>query len=365
MAQTGYSISIESPIGWKDYEIIDSGNGYKLERFGEFIMSRPEPKALWNKSLSDAQWRKMAHTVFHPGAGFGKAGKEDVGTWEMLKKMPDSWFIEYKGKDRIASEWSSLRHGTPAPEVAGSCEAGGLFMKMRLGLTSFKHVGVFPEQASNWEWIYNRTQMLCNALQISQQKQQNTEKEHNRDKNNTSEKKIRVLNLFAYTGGASLAARCAGAEVTHVDSVKQVVNWAKENMALSSLDNIRWIVDDALKFVKREIRRGNIYNGLILDPPAYGHGPNGEKWKLDELLFEMLTECSKIIAKEHSFVVLNLYSNGYSALLAHTLLKKAFGDFGKNSRSESATRYECGELVLEDSFRKVIPLSVFARMFNP
>ncbi|MBQ6311531.1 MAG: class I SAM-dependent methyltransferase [Bacteroidales bacterium] len=320
MAQTDHNISIESPAGWKDYEIIDSGDGYKLERFGNFILSRPEPKALWSKSLSDAEWRKAAHTVFHPGAGFGKAGKEDVGTWEMLKKMPDRWYIEYKGKDRMASEWSSARHGIP--------EESGLYLKLRLGLTSFKHVGVFPEQASNWEWIYSHTR-----------------------------KGYKVLNLFAYTGAASLAAKCAGAEVTHVDSVKQVVNWAKENMGLSSLDNIRWIVDDALKFVKREIRRGNVYNGLILDPPAYGHGPDGERWKLDELLFEMLEECSKIVAKENSFVVLNLYSNGYSSLLADTLLKKAFGE-------QAGREYSCGELVLEDSFKKVIPLSVFARMLS-
>ena len=320
MAQTEHNISIESPAGWKDYEIIDSGDGYKLERFGNFILSRPEPKALWSKSLSDAEWKKAAHTVFHPGAGFGKAGKEDVGTWEMLKKMPDRWFIEYKGKDRLASEWSSARHGIP--------ENAGLYLKLRLGLTSFKHVGVFPEQASNWEWIYSHTR-----------------------------KGYKVLNLFAYTGAASLAAKCAGAEVTHLDSVKQVVNWAKENMELSSLDNIRWIVDDALKFVKREIRRGNVYNGLILDPPAYGHGPDGERWKLDELLFEMLEECSKIVAKENSFVVLNLYSNGYSALLADTLLRKAFGE-------QAGREYSCGELVLEDSFKKVIPLSVFARMLS-
>lgn len=334
MAQTEHNISIESPAGWKDYEIIDSGDGYKLERFGNFILSRPEPKALWSKSLSDEEWRKAAHTIFHPGAGFGKAGKEDVGTWEMLKKMPDRWFIEYKGKDRLASEWSSRRHGIPAPGTAGSSESGGLYLKMRLGLTSFKHVGVFPEQASNWEWIYSHTR-----------------------------KGFKVLNLFAYTGGATLAAKCAGAEVTHVDSVKQVVNWAKENMALSSLDNIRWIVDDALKFVKREIRRGNVYNGLILDPPAYGHGPDGERWKLDELLFEMLEECSKIVSKDHSFVVLNLYSNGYSALLADTLLKKAFGDLEKEARSSA--QYESGELALEDRFGKVMPLSVFTRRFIP
>ncbi len=458
MAQTNHNILIESPGDWKDYEIIDSGDGMKLERFGDFILSRPEPKALWSKSLSDSEWRKMAHTVFHPGAGFGKAGKEDVGTWEMLKKMPDRWFIEYKGKDRRAEEWSAFRHGVSMARCidggqktgdllrgqktgdlqmeqktgdlqmgqnssnllrgqrAGDLQTGqnssnllrgqnlgGLYMKMRLGLTSFKHVGVFPEQASNWEWIYAHTQMLCNSLYVGSLKANEVggrnfgsdvvsqASGHFGKKNGISEKP-KILNLFAYTGGASLAAKCAGAEVTHVDSVKQVVNWAKENMTSSGLDNIRWIVDDALKFVKREIRRGNIYNGLILDPPAYGHGPDGERWKLDELLFEMLEECSKIVSKEHSFVVLNLYSNGYSALLADTLLKKAFGGGdpalladtllkkafgGGDSASEQnksgmnvslkdgvGREYTCGELVLEDKFRKVIPLSVFARMFT-
>ncbi len=340
MENQNHNISIESPSGWKDYEIIDSGEGYKLERFGSFILSRPEPKALWTKSLPESKWREMAHTVFHPGAGFGKAGKEDVGTWEMLKKMPESWTIEYKGKDKKAAEWGEFRHGTSSNS--------GLYIKLRLGLTSFKHVGVFPEQASNWDWIYDTVR----ALRVQQAK-------------SGEPKPFKVLNLFAYTGAASLAARCAGAEVTHVDSVKQVVNWAKENMALSNLENIRWIVDDALKFVKREIRRGNTYNGLILDPPAYGHGPDGERWKLDELLFEMLTECSKIVAKEHSFVVLNLYSNGYSALLAETILKKAFNALPSNaSKTEVSNQpgFECGELVLKDSFGKVIPLSVFARM---
>lgn len=346
MERENHNISIESPSGWKDYEIIDSGEGYKLERFGSFILSRPEPKALWTKSLSEAKWREMAHTVFHPGAGFGKAGKEDVGTWEMLKKMPEGWTIEYKGKERQAAEWSQMRHGR--------FSNNGLYIKLRLGLTSFKHVGVFPEQASNWDWIYDTVR----TLKMKQDRQQ---------PDGAEAKPFKVLNLFAYTGAASLAARCAGAEVTHVDSVKQVVNWAKENMTLSNLENIRWIIDDALKFVKREIRRGNNYNGLILDPPAYGHGPDGERWKLDELLFEMLTECSKIVAKENSFVVLNLYSNGYSALLAETILKKAFNALPSNaSKTEGSAQpaFECGELALKDSFGKVIPLSVFARMVN-
>ena len=302
------TIGIESPLDWEDYEIVDSGDGYKLERFGSYYLIRPEPKALWTKSLSDKEWHALAHTLFKPGAGFSKAGKEDSGTWELLKKMPERWFVNYADND-------------------------GLKLRLRLSLTSFKHVGVFPEQAPNWNWIYNQTKKIGENLP---------------QKTNP-----KILNIFAYTGGATLAARAAGGEVTHVDSVKQVVNWGKENMQESQMDNIRWIIDDALKFVKREGRRGNLYNGLILDPPAYGHGPNGEKWKLDELLFELLRDCEKIVAKEHAFVVLNLYSNGYSALLAKSALKKSFGNRGI---------YSCGELVLKDKFEKIIPLSVYARL---
>lgn len=340
-------IIVENPHCWKDYEIIDSGDGYKLERFGTYVLARPEPKALWSKSLPDSEWEKLAYTQFVPGAGFGKQGKEDSGTWEKLKKMPEQWTIEYSNTERIASEWSEKRHGFARGSdgsVGNEAKLDGLHMKLRLGLTSFKHVGVFPEQAPNWDWIYARTKMLVDKLSVNKM---DTKPIGNNDGG------IKILNLFAYTGAASLAARAAGADVTHLDSVKQVVAWAKENMELSGLDNIRWIIDDALKFVKREARRGNLYDGMILDPPAYGHGPEGERWKLDELLFDMLSECAKIVAPKNAFVVLNLYSNGYSALLANTLLNKAFGGEGK---------FSCGELVLKDKFEKIIPLSVYSRM---
>lgn len=296
---------IEQPSAdWKDYELIDSGDFQKLERFGPYIMMRPEPKALWNKSLSDSEWQRMAHTAFIPGAGFGKAGKEDSGSWKMLKKMREQWSIQYDP----------------------------LGFKLRLGLTSFKHVGVFPEQASNWDFIDRNVRELAEALPTPP----------------------KVLNLFAYTGAASIAARQAGAEVTHLDSVKQVVTWARENMEMSGLDGIRWILEDAMKFVKREVRRGNKYNGLILDPPAYGHGPDGEKWKLDECLYELLTNCAQILAPKDSFMVLNLYSNGYSAVLADTLVRCAFGNDFKS--------LDYGELVLRDRFGKAMPLSVFSRL---
>lgn len=320
---------LQSPQNWKDYELIDSGDFEKLERFGSYILARPEPKALWNKSLPDKEWNSMAHTRFTTGAGFGRSGKEDSGSWSMLKKMPEQWNIRYN----------------PGADVPG------LDFNLRLGLTSFKHVGVFPEQAPNWNFIYRQSRLLAEA---------------------SGEKGIRpkVLNLFAYTGAASLAARMAGADTTHLDSVRQVVTWAKGNMEMSGLDNIRWVVEDALKFVKREAKRGNLYNGLILDPPAYGHGPDGEKWKLDELLFELLTECAKILAPRDAFMVLNLYSNGYSALLADTAVKSAFGLLdGKSAVSGGGdvikgNKLTFGELVLRDGFGKAIPLSVFSRLIR-
>ena len=295
---------------WKDYALVDSGDGQKLEKFGDSTLIRPEPKALWKKSLPDSEWTKLAHTRFRPGAGFGRAGKEDSGTWERLKKSSDQWYISY-----------------PLP---GS---GGKAFSLRLGLTSFKHVGVFPEQAPNWDYIYS------NTLQIAE----------------TLGRKPRILNLFAYTGAASLAALSAGAEVTHLDSVKQVVTWARGNMESSSLDGIRWIVEDAMKFVKRQQRRGSLFDGIIMDPPAYGHGPDGEKWKLDECLFEMLQSVNSILSPKDSFLVLNLYSNGFSPLMGKTVLEQAFS-------LKAGVDISAGELALNDSFGKALPLSVVVRL---
>ena len=295
-----------NPQNWKDYELLDSGRGAKLERFGEYILARPEPKALWDKSLSDAEWNRLAHTRFTPGAGFGKAGKEDSGTWERLRNMPDQWWIRYSGGPRFS---------------------------LRLGLTSFKHVGVFPEQAPNWDYIFSQTSDIA-------------AKTGSRPK---------VLNLFAYTGAASLAAKCAGADVTHLDSVRQVVTWARGNQDRSGLQDIRWVVEDAMKFAGREARRGNVYQGIILDPPAYGHGPDGEKWKLDECLFEMMRTVGKILDPANGFLVLNLYSNGFSAILGETVVRQAFG-------LPSDVTLDSGELVLRDKFGKNLPLSIFVRM---
>ena len=209
---------------------------------------------------------------------------------------------------------------------------------------------MFPEQAANWEYIFRETARLgrinkANGLPAP-----------------------KVLNLFAYTGAASLAAKAAGADVTHLDSVRQVVTWARENMERSGLDGVRWVVEDALKFAKREAKRGNRYQGIILDPPAYGHGPDGEKWKLDELLFDLLRNVAQILSPRDSFMVLNLYSNGYSAMLGETTVREAFGlkpDPGflpVPGHDGNYLSLESGELALRDPFGKILPLSIFVRL---
>ena len=283
-----------------DYELIDSGNFEKLERFGAYITRRPEPQAIWNKSLGEDEWRRLADASFLRSSS---SKNDERGEWHTKSHMPDRWSVEYGYK--------------------------GMNLKMRLALTSFKHVGIFPEQAANWNFIYDRTTEL-----IEQGVQP------------------KVLNLFAYTGGATLAARAAGADVTHVDSVKQVVTWSRENMEQSKLEGVRWIVEDAMKFVRREVRRGNRYDGIILDPPAYGRGANGEKWVLEEHIGEMLECCAALLNEEHGFLVLNLYSMGLSALLARTALRQAFGPTGHE---------EFGELYFGDRFEKELPLGTFCR----
>ena len=322
----GRELLLESPLCWPDYELLDSGEFEKLERFGDYILCRPEPKALWSKSLSQREWDSVVNMKFVPGAGFGKAGKEDSGSWKMVRKMPEQWRIRY-------------RKSLPGAANALPGAAKPLDLTLRLGLTSFKHVGVFPEQAPNWDFIYSQTSRLAERFKGGEAP--------------------KVLNLFAYTGAASLAAKAAGADVTHLDSVRQVVSWARNNMELSGLDNVRWVVEDAMKFVKREAKRGKRYNGIILDPPAYGHGPNGETWKLDELLYELLSGVAAILEPKDAFMVLNLYSNGYSAMLANTVVRSAMGLL---EGSAGSAIIASGELLLKDSFGKAMPLSVFTRL---
>ncbi len=289
------------PQYWNDYELIDSGNYEKLERFGEYITTRPEPQAVWNKSLSEAEWQKLSNAIFRREKGKSSSDGNERGEWIQKKGMPDQWYISYNYKE--------------------------MNLKFRLGLTSFKHVGIFPEQAENWNFIHDTVKSF-----------------------DTSEPK--VLNLFAYTGGASLAAKAAGADITHVDSVKQVITWSRENMEASGLNNIRWIVEDALKFCRREVKRGKKYNGIILDPPAYGRGPDGEKWILEENIAEIMSLCKELLEEKNCFLILNLYSMGFSPIIAENLIKEYFPDI-KN--------YEFGELLIPEKSGKRLPLSIYIR----
>lgn len=289
-----------SPQYWTDYELIDSGEYEKLERFGKYIIRRPEPQAVWRKSLSEHEWMG-ADATFKREKGKSSHDGNDKGTWIQKKGMPDQWFITYKYKD--------------------------MNLKFRLGLTSFKHVGIFPEQAENWNFIYD----AISNLEVSEPK---------------------ILNLFAYTGGASIAARSAGADVTHVDSVRQVITWSRENMEASGLDNIRWIVEDALKFCRREVKREKKYNGIILDPPAYGRGPDGEKWVLEDNISEIMQLCKDLLEDSGSFLILNLYSMGFSSVIAENLIKDYFPEI---------TDCQYGELIISEKSGKNLPLSVYAR----
>lgn len=290
---------------WKDYELLDTGGLEKLERFGRYTLIRPEPQAVWEKALPAPEWERQSHARYRRARGLdpAKAESSEKGEWIRKPGMPDQWTIGYSYKS--------------------------MKLSFRLGLTSFGHIGVFPEQGNNWNYLYDL---------ISGIKKQG--------------KPQRVLNLFAYTGGASLAARAAGADVVHVDSVKPVVSWARENMEGSGLDNIRWVVEDAMKFVRREVKRGNRYAGVILDPPAYGRGPEGEKWVLQESVAEMMRLCGELLEPESSFLLLSLYSMGFSALIADNFTKTLFGKIREK---------QSGELYLTDRAGRRLPLGTLLR----
>jgi len=224
--------------------------------------------------------------------------------------MPDQWKISYSYRE--------------------------MNLHFRLGLTAFGHIGVFPEQAENWDFIYDTIRPARSGSTLKKPVSQ-----------------PRILNLFAYTGGASLAARAAGAEVVHVDSVRPVINWAREMMELTGLDGIRWVVEDALKFVQREVRRGNRYDGIILDPPAYGRGPDGEKWMLQEGVDEMIGCCHQLLHPGNSFLILSLYSMGFSTLISENLIRSHFG---------STVPLQSGELCFTDKANRILPLGTMVRM---
>lgn len=288
-------IQLITPENFQDYELLDVGDFLKLERFGKFITIRPEPQAVWSPAWEKHEWQRMAHVEFIPKSSSN-------GVWKRLKEMPDRWNIQYRFPD-------------------------GNSFKLRLALTGFKHVGVFPEQACNWNYIYQEIKKL-------------------------NDPKPKFLNLFAYTGASSLAASAAGAQVTHCDSIKQVVSWANENMKLSEFDHIRWMVEDAMKFVKREIRRGSRYNGIILDPPAFGHGPNGESWKLEENINELVDDVTKLLDPSEHFIVLNTYSLGFSSIILENLF---------HNRLPKRSQSEFGELYLQSKSGLKLPLGVWGR----
>lgn len=248
---------------WKDYECIDCGNGEKLERWKNIILRRPDPQAIWPILDENTNW-KTPHAHYH-------RSKNGGGNWEFKKSLPEFWTIEYK------------------------------HLKFKVSPTGFKHTGIFPEQACNWDFMMD---------QIKKEKRE-----------------IRVLNLFAYTGGATMACSSAGAKVVHVDASKGMVAWAKENRDLSGLsqNEIRFIVDDVLKFVEREKRRGNTYHGIIMDPPSYGRGPNKEVWKIEEQIYELITKCIDILDSDPIFFLVNCYTTGFSPLVLNNLLQSTIG----------------------------------------
>ncbi|MBQ8203851.1 MAG: class I SAM-dependent methyltransferase [Clostridia bacterium] len=247
-------------IGFNDFELIDADDGNRLERWGDIILIRPDPQVIWKEGRRDKRWND-AHAVYHRSNSGG-------GYWEELKNVPDVWSVEYEE------------------------------LIFRLKPMGFKHTGLFPEQAVNWS--------LAREL---------IEKEN---------REISVLNLFSYTGAATLACLKAGAKVTHVDASKGMVGWAKENAVASGLADkpVRWLVDDCMKFVKREIRRGNKYDAVIMDPPSYGRGPSGEIWKLEQQLGELLSEVGKIMSDDPVFFFLNSYTGGLSPTILNYMVKQ-------------------------------------------
>lgn len=249
---------------WKDYEVIDCSNKEKLERFGNYLLVRPDPQVIWNTKKSDSRWeKKNAH--YHRSSKGG-------GEWEFIN-LPKQWQINYKD------------------------------LVFNLKPFNFKHTGIFPEQAVNWDWFSN---LIKNA-----------------------NKEVKVLNLFAYTGGATLAAAKAGASVTHVDASKGMVTWAKENAASSELSDkpIRWLVDDCMKFVEREIRRGNTYDAIIMDPPSYGRGPKGEIWKIEDAIFPLIKNCKKILSDNPLFFLINSYTTGLAPSVLTYMLSIELGEY--------------------------------------
>ena len=277
---------------WKDYALLDSGDGKTLERFGKYLLIRPRPQAIWSPALPSSEWKKANAMLVEEKQEYG-------GKWNILNPMEKSWPISYKD------------------------------LRFQLQLSSSRHVGVFPEQATHWDWIRERIE--------------------------TGKKPFRVLNLFGYTGLATLAAAAAGAEVTHVDASKHAITWANLNTKLSKLENkpIRWIAEDALKFVKREGRRNSLYQGIIMDPPKFGRGSSGEVWDFFKRMPELASACQSILAKDASFIVMTAYAITASAVVTHQAVEQIVGKKGN---------LESGELItVEESAGRVLSHAIYTR----
>jgi 23S rRNA (cytosine1962-C5)-methyltransferase len=311
---------------WKDYELLDSGDGQKLERFGLYTFVRPEVQALWTKALPAETWQ-AAHAVFQP------SGEESGGHWAFKKKVPEQWEMSY-----------TLAPGAFTKHPSGASEGRGE-LRFSVMTTPGRHLGVFPECAVHWDWmgelIHKAGRPPSGML---------------REPSAPTGQPVNVLNLFGYTGLASLACAAAGAKVTHVDASKKSVSWARANQILSGLAEkpVRWIVDDALKFVEREARRGVKYNGILLDPPKFGRGPKGEVWEVYKSLPELLQACRAVLSDRPLFVVLTVYAVKLPAIHAHSVLAEMMKSCGGN--------LECGELVTEEkSAGRLLSQAVYAR----
>lgn len=289
-------LTILETNGFSDYALLDCGGGRKLERFGTIVLDRPEAQAMWQPALGVNDWRK-AHGIFS-----ASGNDEQRGKWQELQPIPQSWSVHV---DRVRME----------------CRTQGLW-----------HLGLFPEQLPHWMWLKDRVEAAAERGEA-----------------------LRVLNLFAYTGAASLIAAAAGAEVTHVDASKKAISWAKDNQAASGLADakVRWILDDASKFVARDVRRGKTYDVILIDPPKFGRGPNGEVWDLFQSLPGLLTDCAKLLNDGPAALVLTAYAIRASSLAFYGLGQQVLRAHGGN--------FECGELVIQSETGQLLPTSLYLR----
>ena len=287
---------------WKDYEILDMANGEKLERWNNIYLVRPDPQIIWNDKQYPEKW-KQANARYNRSSTGG-------GHWDYKKRLPDSWQIKYKN------------------------------LTFNIKPMGFKHTGIFPEQAVNWDWMMDKIQ---NEIK-------------------TTNREVKVLNLFAYTGGATVACLYAGASVCHVDSSKGMVAWAKENVASSRLQErpVRYIVDDAVKFVQREIRRGNKYDAIIMDPPSYGRGANGEVWKFEENLPMLIEICMQVLSDNPLFFLINSYTTGTSSMVLENLLKMNMRKkYGKRAEVGIFENGEIGLPMTDSDF--ILPCGIYSK----